>query len=173
MSKTTAPLCGRNGVEIPNFRPFIPGQIDLGGICKGTSVLTLDGDLPVEHLAPGDKVITRNSGAAELLALEFDTVTEHGVQIASGALGTIPEGTKLVLPASQPILLRDWRAQVMFGQPQAVTAAGTLVDHGFILDLGEVKMTLYRLIFERDQVIYAGGLELTSAPVLERKRKVA
>ena len=30
----TSAECGRVGGEIPHFRPFIPGQIDLGGLGK-------------------------------------------------------------------------------------------------------------------------------------------
>ena len=164
---------GRTGHVCPGFRPFISGQIDLGGIVRGTTVRTADGDIPVEHLSPGDRVITRNSGAAPLMALEIDTVTEQAVEFTAGSMNVDCPAQSLILPSSQPVLLRDWRAKVMFGQPQAVTPAGLLVDHGFILDLGERDLALYRLIFERDQVIYAGGLELTSAPILERKRRAA
>ncbi|MFY9209588.1 MAG: Hint domain-containing protein [Aestuariivita sp.] len=164
---------GRIGEEIPQFRPFISGQIDLGGILTGTSVRTLDGDIPIEFLSPGDRIITRNSGAAKLIAIEVDTVTEAAVEFTSGSIGDIAAETSLILPASQPILLRDWRAKVMFGQPQAVCVAGMLIDHGFILDLGEREMTLHRLIFNRDQVVYAGGLELMSAPMLQWKRAAA
>ena len=164
---------GRDGETCPGFRPFITGQIDLGGIVLGTIVRTADGEIPVEYLEPGDRVITRNSGAAPVMAIEHDTVIEQAVEFTVGAMDRDCPANSLIIPASQPVLLRDWRAQVMFGQPQAVTPAGMLVDHGIILDRGEQEMTLFRLIFERDQVIYAGGLELTSAPILERKRRAA
>lgn len=164
---------GRIGGEIPQFRPFISGQIELGGITTGTSVRTLDGDLPIEFLSPGDRVITRNSGAVRLVAIERDNILEKAVRFQPGSIGSDLPEDGLILPASQPVLLRDWRAKVMFGQPQAVAPAGALIDHGFILDLGERELDLHRLIFERDQVIYAGGLELTSEPIRERVRRVA
>ena len=32
------------------------------GLCAGTTIITLDGEMPVEHLSVGDRVITRDSG---------------------------------------------------------------------------------------------------------------
>lgn len=169
----TLSLGGRVGEEIPQFRPFISGQIELGGIVTGTEIRTLDGDLPIEFLNPGDRVITRNGGATRLMAIERDTVFEKAVEVTASAMNRDVPDRRLILPASQPVLLRDWRAKVMFGQPQAVAPVGALIDHGFILDLGEQELDLHRLIFERDQVIYAGGMELTSEPIRERVRRVA
>lgn len=170
MSKNTI---GRIGVPMPGFRPFIAGTANLGGLVATTVVRTLEGEIPVEFLSPGDRVITRRAGAAALCAIEIDEVQEPAVEFTSGALDqSVPEAP-VILPASQLVLLRNWRAQVMFGQPQAVTPAGMLVDHGIILDRGMRTLTLFRLIFDRDHVIYAGGLELTSAPIRDRLRRVA
>ncbi len=169
----TQKMGGRIGGDRPQCRPFISGQIELGGIVAGTLVHSLDGDLPAEYLSPGDRIITRNSGAAQLVAIERDTVLEKAVEFLPGAMGHDTPSDGVILPASQPVLLRDWRAKVMFGQPQAVAPAGVLVDHGFILDKGERELDLVRLIFARDQVIYAGGLEITSEPMRDRVRRVA
>jgi len=169
----TLPLGGRIGGVGPQFRPFISGQIELGGILAGTHIQTPDGDKHIDDLSPGDLITTRNSGSVPLTAVEWDTVFEQTVELTAGSLShTVPPVT-LRLPASQPVLLRDWRAEVMFGQPQAIAPAGTLVDHGFILDCGEQELQVYRLIFERDQVVYAEGVELTSEPIRERVRHVA
>ncbi len=169
----TLPLGGRVGGVNPQFRPFISGQIELGGILTGTKIRTPGGETPVEDLSPGDLVMTRNSGPTQLIATEWDFVLEQAVEFSAEALGRDMPESGVTLPVSQPVLLRDWRASVMFGQPQAAAPAGLLVDHGFILDRGELELTLHRLIFERDQVIYADGLELTSEPIRERVRHVA
>ncbi len=41
--------------------------------------------------------------------------------------------------------------------------AGDLVDHEFVRDLGFLPMTLYRVICDTPQVLYADGLELGTA----------
>ena len=143
------------------------------GLPQGMQVLTLDGALPVEHLVSGDRIVTRRDGSARLTGHVMERVRTHAVEVRGGALGNMDPDDVLVLPAGQMILLRDWRARIMFGQPQATIAVGALVDHGFIRDLGEVELTLHRLIFERAEVIYAQGLELLSAAPRRAMRPAA
>lgn len=131
-----------------------------GGIPSGTIVLTLQGEMPVEYIESGDRIITRNSGAVRLIRRETRRVSVPVVRILAGSLGDTRPESDTMLPAAQAVLLRDWRAKAMFGQPQAVAAAGALVDDEFITDLGLREMVLHHLVFDRDQVVYAGGLEL-------------
>lgn len=75
-----------------------------------------------------------------------------------------PEGCVLMLPWDQRVLVRGWRAQAMFGQPQAVVPAYELVDGENVCDLGLQMTDLVILEFSRPHVIYAGGLELAATP---------
>lgn len=50
----------------------------ISGLGPGTMVLTLEGDLPVEWLAPGDRVITRDNGAQPILHIERLRRTPEG-----------------------------------------------------------------------------------------------
>ena len=79
----------------------------------------------------------------------------------------------LVLPAAQVVLLRDWRAKVMFGQPQVSVPVGALLELGLIRGLGEVEMVLHRLIFDRAEIVYAEGLKLASSPAALNLRPAA
>jgi hypothetical protein len=66
-----------------------------GGITQGTRVLTADGDMPVEYLEPGDRIITRagirvlrgiDTPAPKMFKLAFDcaqVVYADGVQFDS------------------------------------------------------------------------------------------
>ena len=143
------------------------------GLTQGMRVMTLDGELPVEHLVTGDRVVTRRAGSARLTGHRIDRMRLPAVEIRGAALGHMAPDAVLTLPASQMILLRDWRARVMFGQPQVAVPVGLLVDHGFICDLGEVDLVLHRLEFDRAEVVYAEGLELLSAPPREALRPAA
>lgn len=146
-------------------RPPAPAGVQAPfGLPSGMRVMTLDGALPVEHLVPGDRIVTRKAGMARLTDHHVGTVRTEAVEIRGGAFGTMEPDAVVMLPAAQVVLLRDWRAKVMFGQPQASVPAGMLVDLDFIRDLGEVEMVLHRLIFDRAEIIYAEGLELASGP---------
>lgn len=139
-----------------------------GAIAPGTPVLTLDGALPVEHLYPGDRLVTRH-GAQALVALDRVTLAAGTaiVQIAKNALGGRPE-RDLWLPAAQRLVIRDWRAKALYGQAQVCIPAGQLVDGEFIrLTELEADVTGFALRFGRPEVFYADGLELASADPLK------
>ncbi len=133
-------------------------------IAPGTCVLTLDGALPVDHLYPGDRLVTRH-GARPVAAIDR-IVLQAGTPIVSitrNALGGRPE-RDLWLPAGQRIVIRDWRAKALYGQAQVCIAAGQLVDGEFIrLSELPTDVTAHVLRFGRPEVFYADGLELASA----------
>lgn len=131
------------------------------GLVIGTKVLTMQGELPVEFLVAGDRVITRN-GARKLVEITRTWAQNLDViRITEGVLGQDrPEDDLLVAP-SQAILVRDWRAMALAGKSSALIAAARLVDGEYIRHevLGEAR--LFTLHFEDAEVIYAGGLELS------------
>lgn len=130
------------------------------GLAIGTQVMTLDGSLPVEYLAPGDRIITR-IGALKLVAIEMALVQNARViHISESVLGVDrPEADVIVTP-DQPIYVRDWRAKALTGQPTAMIAAARLVDGAYIRATIVAELRLFTLRFEQDVVIFAGGLEL-------------
>jgi hypothetical protein len=150
------------GLRVADLRAASPAALP-----AGCTVLTLDGALPVEHLYPGDRLITRH-GARALAGID-QVVLPAGtaiVEIAQNALGGRPE-RDLWLPAGQRILLRDWRARALYGQAQACVPAGQLVDGEYLrLAVLEQDVTGFALRFGRPEIMYADGLELASADAL-------
>jgi len=136
---------------------------DITGVPAGTLVMTRRGAVAVETLDPGDHIITRNTGFAPLTHIQRDTVEIPAILITAGSLGPTQPEHDLILPAAQPVLVRDWRARAIFGQAQALVRAEALTDGEFIRALGPREMQLIRLHFDRPRVIYAGGLELGAA----------
>ena len=116
-------------------------------------------------LAPGDRVITR-SGAKVLKAIEVVVVRDAAmVRISVSALGhDRPEGDLYVAP-SQPILVRDWRAKALYGRAVTMIEAQRLADGDYIRREMVAEVRLFTLRFEREEVVYASGLELACAPV--------
>ena len=139
--------------------------IAVAGICAGTTIMTLDGEIPVEHLTPGDRVITRDSGMAILKNVTRHTVRMQPVRIKAGSLGhTRPDRDMIVAPGTR-LHIRDWRAEALFGTRAALVEASRLID-GEFLALGEpVDMSVYDLHFDREHILYADGIELASAAV--------
>lgn len=144
-----------------------PRQLFQGSQCvsllRGTLVLTREGSCPAEQIRPGSSIITRSQGMARVEAVRTRRAMLQAVRFAAGSLGSSCAETGLSVPWDQKILVRDWRAKAMFGQPQAVVPAYELVDGEFIRDLGLQMMDLHILEFSRPHVIYAGGMELAAA----------
>jgi len=129
------------------------------GLFSGTGVMTLDGSLSVEYLTPGDRVVTR-AGAIELKKVLTGKVCLETCRLAASALGTARPEKDITLPADQKILIRDWRARAIFDQDSAVVPVSRLADGEHILREEASENRLFSLIFETDQICYAGGLEV-------------
>ncbi|NGM46851.1 hypothetical protein G5B31_15040 [Rhodobacter sp. SGA-6-6] len=139
--------------------------VPLQGITAGTMVLTLEGELPVQFLAPGDRVITR-SGARVLKDIQVSVLQDvQMVRISASALGHDRPDADLFVAPAQPILVRDWRARALYGQEAAMVEAQRLADGDYIRKEVVAEVRLFTLRFEREEVLYAGGLELACAPV--------
>ena len=132
----------------------------LHGIVAGTMVLTLEGELPVQFLAPGDRVVTR-SGAKVLKDIGVTLLQDAlMVRISASALGHDRPDADLFVAPAQPILVRDWRARALYGQDAAMVEAQRLADGDYIRKEVVAEVRLFTLRFEREEVLYAGGLEL-------------
>lgn len=153
---------GRAVGQSPMSHPVETPAVRAGFVC-GTILLTRDGEMPVEFLSPGDRVITRDVGMVRLNRIRHRRTFTRAISFAAGSLGHTRPDQDLILPADQLVLIRDWRAQAMFGTAQAMVRADALIDDEFIRDLGPQKMLLHQLQFDAPHVIYAGGLELACA----------
>jgi hypothetical protein len=134
------------------------------GVLLGTPVLTLDGELPVEFIMPGDRVITRN-GMRKVVQVEVTRVENaRVVAISRDSLGVGRPTEEMMVAPNQPVLIRDWRAQALYGKAEAMIPAARLCDGEFIRAdiLPEARFVTLR--FEGPEVIYAGGMELACTP---------
>jgi hypothetical protein len=67
------------------------------------------------------------------------------------------------LPATQKILLRDWRARVLVGAERALVPVSRRVDGEVIRRVGTGHATLVELLFDAPYMLCADWLELASA----------
>lgn len=130
------------------------------GLCAGTTVMTLNGETPVEHLEIGARVITRDSGVAVLKDIRKTSARMSTIRIKAGSLGhTRPDRDMIVAPGAR-IHIRDWRAEALFGTPTAMVAAHKLVDGEYLATQPAQEAEVYELVFDRPHIVYADGMEL-------------
>ncbi len=132
------------------------------GLVAGTSVMTMDGELPVEHLTNGDRIITRDCGMAVLRDIRVNKTALACIRIKAGSLGyTRPDRDMLVAPGAM-LHIRDWRAKAIFGKAQVTVPARRLLDGEFVAEQAKCKVAVYDLVFDSQHIIYADGLEVAS-----------
>ena len=81
------------------------------GFASGTVILSQDGEIPVEFLSPGDRIISRDAGFVTLTHISHTRQQIRAVRFAAGSLGHTRPEQDLILPENQIVLVRDWRAQ--------------------------------------------------------------
>ncbi len=142
------------------------------GLLKGAQLLTLDGEIPVEFLSVGDKLITRDSGISKVEHIASVTRQVHMISFAAGSLGHTRPERDAHLAGDQMVLIRDWRARALFNSERALVAARALVDSEFIQDLGMVETTLFQIFCDGPHILYSDGLELGTADAAKARGAV-
>lgn len=132
------------------------------GLPGASLIMTLAGEMPVSELRPRARIVTRDSGMAILRQVVIRRITARAVHIRASSLGHNRPERDALLPASQPVLVRDWRAKALFGAPQVLVEAARLVDGEFVTLYPEMSMEVYDLVFDTPHVLYVDGLEVAS-----------
>ncbi len=124
------------------------------GLGTGTLIHTGDGEMPVEYLCAGDRLISRDRGMVRLKSVIRRRAMVRAIRFAAGCLGAQRPACDLILPAAQPVLLRGKRAGA------DLVRADQLADGGDVRELGRCEMVLHQLVFDAPHLLYASGLEV-------------
>ncbi len=127
-----------------------------GGIARGTHILTAKGEVLIEKLNPGDRIITRERGMATLK--DVTRVAAGACTIRSDSLGLARPECDTIVTECQHVAVRDWRAEALFDTAGALVPARRLADGKHIAASGE--QDFYRLGFDAPLTVYANGLEV-------------
>ena len=159
---------------LPTSNPFVTGNhnpLDDNPVCfvRGTLILTENGSVLVENLSVGDTIQTRNSGCQVISWMSQKTMSTNTnarhtpIRISANALGDgLPKRDLLVSPQHR-ILLTDWRAELLFGEPEVLVPAKHLVNDDTIrvaTDLEEFEY--FHILFDSHQTIFSEGLPTES-----------
>ena len=139
---------------------------------SGTLILTEGGEVAIETLAVGDKVVTRDNGAKLIRWMGSRKVTAAGlarnpklrpIRIRAGALGANTPSSDLIISPQHRILVRSKIARKMFGADEVLVAAKQLV----VLDGIDVaedmeSVEYFHILFDRHEVVFSNGAETES-----------
>ncbi|MDE0591557.1 Hint domain-containing protein, partial [Halocynthiibacter sp. C4] len=124
----------------------------------GTLILTDRGEVLVEELTEGDRVITRDNGPQPIRWIQARKVSGQGsfapVLIKAGALGNTRD---LLVSPQHRMLLDDWRAELFLGEETALCSAIGLCNDSTITRAPQDSVTYIHLMFDQHEIIYAEG----------------
>lgn len=153
---------------VPIGVPVLMGGTLRHALPSGCTVLTARGDVSLETIAPGERIITRDHGMVPVRdVICFQTPEDaRAVQFPTGSLGRNRPQQNLCLPFDQPVVLRGWRAKTLFHAHEARVAAVRLVDGAVIREVAAPRSTVWSIILDRPSAIYVNGMEVVSGAPL-------
>lgn len=132
----------------------------------GTRIATPKGEIAVERLKVGDKVITRDNGAQTLRWVGRRDLTPNEMRmnasfqpvlIREGALGKeLPERDMLVSPQHRMLVKSDL-AEVMFQEREVLIAAKHLTGLDGVDQVQTGAVSYLHLMFDQHEVVLADG----------------
>ncbi|MDX8346716.1 Hint domain-containing protein [Cognatiyoonia sp. IB215446] len=140
---------------------------------QGTLIMTPTGAAPVEALRAGDWVNTLDDGPCQLRWVGSRMLAPNEIRqrpewtpivISAGALGAQKPSTDLTLSPCHRILIRDAKAELLFGESEALVPAKFLVDQfdGILRATVNQDICYYHLLFDAHQILISNGLPTES-----------
>ncbi len=126
---------------------------------RGTRILTEHGYVPVERLAPGAQIKTRDNGFQPLRWIGERRTEARGkhapICIRANTFGRHKE---LWVSPLHRILIRDSLAELLFGEYEVLVAARDLVNDSSVRVMQGGEVSYFHLLFDQHEVVYSEGL---------------
>lgn len=133
------------------------------GLARGTRVMTARGEMPVEKLQAGDRVITRDHGMQEVRYVGRQDITVSSanapVWIREGALKNARD---LILSADTRVVIKGTQALARYGAKEVLVPARDLVDGTNYQQGVGGTVSFYQIVTDRHEVIYAEAAAVES-----------
>lgn len=162
----------RRGTGVASENMVITGH---SGLVDGTYVATAKGWVMVHELKPGDFVSTFDHGEQQINEMQRETLyqaqhmlqpQEYPVFVPAGAM---EDNQDMWLMPDQGIMVECDAASDSLGDPFAIIPAKVLVGHfGVTQRMPRRHLRRTTLIFDQDEVVYAGGNVLAHCPAPRR-----
>lgn len=138
----------------------------------GTHLMTTEGEVPVDWIAKGDRLLTRDSGAQPVLwvgryRISAETARADAAvwpfRIEAGALGPGHPSHPTVLSPQHRVLLSGYDIELHTGTDEALAPVKHLEGGGLFAPLWPERDLVYtHVLLERHEVIMANGMWVES-----------
>jgi Ca2+-binding RTX toxin-like protein len=157
-------LQGASGLRIQNNGTAVAGDLlnleNTGVVCfvRGTSILTVAGEKPIEELVAGDLIMTLDHGYQPIRWIGSSIVEGKGrfapIVIEAGTLGN---ARRLAVSPQHRMLLSGWQAELYFDEPEVLVAAKLLVNDMTIRAQEQAEVEYFHMLFDTHEIVYAEG----------------
>ena len=159
----------------PELTGKLPGDIIIDNdgkivyVCfaEGTLITTARGDVAVQDLRIGDKVLTRDNGYQPLRWIGGGEVMRNPasapIRISANALGAGTPARDLFVSPQHRVMVTGGQLEASFGFDEALAPALHLVNGTTITqEMEGDTVVYYHLLFDQHEVIYSEGLPTES-----------
>lgn len=132
----------------------------------GTLIATPRGEVPVEDLRVGDKVITRDNGIQDIRWMGAKVMGWHDfvanphlrpIMVKAGSLGNgLPERDMMLSPNHRVLVAND-RTALYFDEHEVLVSAKHLIGGKGVQQVDSVGTTYYHFMFDQHEVVLSNG----------------
>jgi Ca2+-binding RTX toxin-like protein len=132
----------------------------------GTMIATPKGEVAVENLRVGDKVITRDNGIQEICWMGAKEMGWHDfaanphlkpIMVKAGSLGNgLPERDMMLSPNHRLLVAND-RTALYFDEHEVLVAAKHLIGGDGVHQVDSVGTTYFHFMFDQHEVVLSNG----------------
>ena len=125
------------------------------GVARGTHIMTARGEIPVERLRIGDRVITRDHGMQPIrwIGTTCITVTPKNAPVVFKS-GALKNSRDLVVSADHRVVLKGTDAMMQYGVKEVLIPARKLVNGSTIVQAVSGEMEYFQILTDQHEVIY-------------------
>ncbi|MEX0285628.1 MAG: Hint domain-containing protein [Paracoccaceae bacterium] len=146
-------------IRVDTTENRIMDLIEAGITCftRGTLISTPRGEVPIEALQPGDRVITRD-GSLPIRWIGSRRVAAIGdfapIMIQAGAMGNHSD---LMVSPQHRMYVADPHAELLFGESEVLVPAKHLENGDTIYRAVGGEVEYWHIMFDTHQIVYANG----------------
>lgn len=155
-------ISGGGGTDTLTTQTSLPGASGFETIVcfvKGTMIQSEDGDVPIETLSKGDRVMTMDRGLQVIRWIGSSVVKGQGilapVRIRKGALGN---GRDLWVSQQHRMMIDGWQAELLFADSQVLVPAKHLADGKQIKVIDKPEVEYFHMLFDQHEIVFAEGI---------------
>lgn len=148
------------------------GDLVIPCFTTGTRIDTPNGPAPVETLAVGDLVYTRDNQFQPIRWIDSVSLSRdqlavdpsvRPIRIRAGAFGPGKPSRTMLLSPQHRLLLAGSRITLLFAEPEVLVAAKDLVDEDAVTVVTPPDgITYFHFMFDKHEIVVADGLEAES-----------